>query len=123
MITNGEPDAYSASMSSTDVRFHSADLAARTVSFTLSEYVTIPAYNLVNVDILFSRQVEIERIGTYTWHAKTVGEDAEGSDFLMVMSAAAPNRAALAGNITFESLNRAGSYLYGSLLFDMVRKQ
>ena len=122
-LTKGEPAPYSVAVNSWDVSFTDADLAKRVVTFDVSMYVTVPAYNVENRYFRFIRQVEVEHVGAYTWYGKTTGEDADGSEFLLTMSAAMPNRAALAGNINFEAPTIPGTYTYLSVLLDAVLRQ
>lgn len=121
-VTENAADAYSVSVSSFDVKFTDANLSARTVRFTLSAYANFPSAGAANLSLEFSREVEVEHIGAYTWYAKTTGDDAAGSEFLVTMSAAYPNRAALAGNLNIEDPNNPGTYVYSSILMDLVRK-
>lgn len=122
-ITNGEPDTHSLSLSSMDVKFTSADLSAGTVSFTVSANANMPALSPEPYNWSLIRKAKIERVGAYTWSGKTVGENADGSEFLLVMFASRPGKAELAGNINFASQLNPGMYAHASVLFDMVRKE
>ncbi len=121
-ITVNPTDIYSLSVKSADVRFTEANLAARTARFTLSVYITLPILGVTNRYFEVSRVVEVEHVGAYTWRAKTTGSDAEGSEFLVTLSAAYPNRGAIAGNVTLESPMNPDAYLRCSLLMDLVKK-
>ena len=110
-------------MKSWDVRFSDVDAVNQTVKFATSAYVTVPAEDLYNYNIGSSRQIKVEKVGAYTWYGKATGENADGSEFLMVMSAGMPNSAALAGNINLESQENPGMYTYASLLLEAVLRQ
>ena len=121
-ITENPTDIYSLSVKSADVKFTEANLAARTARFTLSVYITLPILGVTNRYFEVSRVVEVEHVGAYTWRAKTTGADSDGSDFLVTLSAAYPDRAAIAGNVTLKSPMNPDTYLRCSLLMDLVMK-
>ena len=121
-ITENPTDIYSLSVKSADVKFTEANLSARTARFTLSVYITLPILGVTNRYFEVSRVVEVEHVGAYTWRAKTTGADSDGSDFLVTLSAAYPDRAAIAGNVTLKSPMNPDTYLHCSLLMDLVMK-
>ncbi|MBQ7578556.1 MAG: hypothetical protein IJT21_09870 [Synergistaceae bacterium] len=119
-ITNASPDIYQVRLKDFTVKFTDADETAKTVGFTVTASADInTSGNITNHQVAIpEKTVSIEKLGAYTWYGIS-----GNSEFLVTMSAAYQNRAALAGNLNFTSPNNADYNIIASILLDLELKQ